>query len=386
MTEAAAEKTEDAFRDGSLVAGRFRIDRRLGAGTSGAVFRATEISSGAPVALKVVHRELCGDRQIFGRYKREAKILQRLEGRRVVRFLDFFEFEGLLVIALQYVEGDSLEIVQRRGLTVDQSIQIALQLCEGLEDAHAIGVVHRDLKPANVMIEPAGYPVSEGELSISILDFGLAKVVHGEHMTTGLTEHDMIFGTPEYMAPEQARGDEVDGRCDVYALGVILYELLSGSVPFMRKTPLATMTAHLTEAVPPITKPGKPAIPAELTQVVMRALEKEPPARYASIRELGRAIVDARGATSVRVGADSDELGETELSIRLSQVVPERRGRFSSQPPQTLPVRESDPASAISQRLTPAHPEAESSQRGFWVITIAIAIGCAVIGAWLAMR
>ncbi len=200
--------TDDPIPVGEIVAGTYVTERILGRGGSGVVYEARNKNDGSRVALKVIHAELCHSRQIFGRYQREAKILRRIGGAHIVKLLDFVEHEGLLAIALERVEGVSLEKAIEAGISVDRAVDLAAQICEGLALAHGGGVVHRDLKPANVMLEPDG----AGRERARILDFGLAKVVHGEHMTTGLTERDMIFGTPEYMAPEQARGDEVDAR------------------------------------------------------------------------------------------------------------------------------------------------------------------------------
>src|SRR5262249_23897596 len=155
-------------------------------------------------------------------------------------------------IALEYVEGTSLDamLCDTPRLDPAQAIEIMLQICAALGSAHAAGIVHRDLKPANVLIEKPSVPDSgsgRGALPGRVVDFGLAKVVQGEPRITGLTEAGMIFGTPEYMAPEQVRGEEVDHRSDLYSAGVILYQMVVGEVPFKRKSAILTMTAHITD-------------------------------------------------------------------------------------------------------------------------------------------
>lgn len=372
---------------GDVVAERYRVEHVIGQGASGIVHLARTLDGDKPVALKVIHRELCGDKQIFGRYRREASILRRLENRNIVAIYDFIEHDGLLIIVLEYVDGTSLEATLTTPIEIADAVEIALQITAGLASAHAAGVIHRDLKPANIMIEPRGWPraaspsaVESSEPRVRILDFGLAKVLHGEHMTTGLTEHDMIFGTPEYMAPEQARGDELDVRCDVYATGVLLYEMTTGRVPFSRRTPLATMTAQLTEAVvPPRSIAEARNIPPALEAVIMRALEKDRDDRYGSAEELSEALLATRRERVLSVRPSSPgaatspeemELGETDLAIRVSQVLPERRATADSRAPRTVS----------------APPPEEPTQRGLVLVAIVVGWVASVVGVLLASR
>ncbi len=381
-----------SLRAGDVVADRYRLAEVIGEGASGVVYLARTLADDQPVALKVIHRELCGDRQIFGRYQREATILRRLHGPHIVAIRDFIEHDGLLVIALDYVDGSSLEEALASPLSIDQAIEVACQIASGLETAHAAGVIHRDLKPANIMIEPRGFSSSSSVVPrVRVLDFGLAKVLHGDQMTTGLTEHDMIFGTPEYMAPEQARGDELDPRCDVYATGVMIYEMATGRVPFSRRTPLATMTAQLTEPVEPprVVAPTRD-IPTTLEAVILRALEKDRDRRFPSARALREALlaVRERRVVSVHPGGDAPsagadiELGETDLAIRLSQVVPERRAEMDSRAPRSTP---SSPKIA-SARPTEALPVASSPAGGWTVVAVLVALVAIGLGALLALR
>ena len=379
-----SEPPTSGLRPGEIVGERFRLASVIGSGASGVVYLAHTLDTASPVALKVVHRELCGDRQIFGRYRREAAILRRLSGPHIVEIRDFIEHDGLLIIALEFVDGTSLETLVENKVSVAQAIEIAAQIAEGLVGAHEAGVIHRDLKPANVIIQPRDWPRSGDLPRVRILDFGLAKVLHGEHMTTGLTEHDMIFGTPEYMAPEQARGDELDERCDVYAVGAMLYEMTTGVVPFVKRTPLATMTAHLSEPVPPprASAPEREISPA-LETVILRALEKERESRYASAAELARAVRAAAekrfvssgaapGDTAAAISRTDIELGETDLAIRVSQVSPERRASIESKPP------------SMTSRPTP--PPARTGLT-LWTLVIVVAgLAAIAIGVLLALR
>ncbi len=223
---------------------KFEILGVLGEGGTGIVYDARRVAEGDRIALKVIHQHLAGDAQIRGRFTREAAILRRLEGERLCPVLEFGELPdprregvGLLYLALARVDGPALDAVLKKDgpLPIPRAVAIVLDVCEALRDAHAQGVIHRDLKPGNVLLR-------EGDRAV-VVDFGMAKIITGGATgTTALTQHNMVFGTPEYMAPEQARGDELDARCDVYAAGIILYELLTGRVPFCR--PHSAECAH----------------------------------------------------------------------------------------------------------------------------------------------
>jgi serine/threonine-protein kinase len=308
-----------------LIGGRYRVETVIGEGAQGVVYLARREQEDDRVALKVIHRHLSGDPQIFKRFHREARILSRLEGEHIVKLLDFIEEDGLLIIALEHVEGRSLEAMleERAPIDVDQAIEITIQVCAALGVAHANGIVHRDLKPANVLIErpAASRSGSAAALRVKVVDFGLAKVLQGEQMSTGLTQQGMIFGTPEYMAPEQARGEDADPRSDLYTAGVMLYQMAVGRVPFSGRTPLDTMTAHVSEAAPSprAARPGSGITPS-LEAAILRALAKDPADRYASAREFAEAIAAVRDEPLVvapRQVSNIDDFvtGDTDLNV-----------------------------------------------------------------------
>ena len=316
----------------TVVASRYRVENVIGEGAQSVVYLARREPEGRTVALKAIHRHLSGDPQVMKRFHREAKILRQLEGEHIVKLLDFVEDDGLLVIALEHVCGTSLEalLTERAPLPLGVAIEIILQVCAALGVAHAHGVVHRDLKPANVLIEASSGDMAAAiggarGIRVKVVDFGLGKVLHGQ-MSTGLTEHGMIFGTPEYMAPEQARGDEVDARADLYAAGVMLYEMAVGDVPFKARTALGTMTAHLSEA-PPSPRKARPdrRITPALDAVILRSLAKEPAERFASARELAEAIASARDAPLVispggATSASADEIAQGDTDLHLERL------------------------------------------------------------------
>jgi len=263
----------------------------------------------------VIHRHLCGDAQIYQRFHREAAILTRLHGEHVVKLFDFIEEDGLLSIALEHVEGMSLQARLRKApLTLAEAVEITLQICAALGSAHAAGIVHRDLNPANVLVTEQRRPppshaslTSSGlaeattEIRVKVVDFGLARLVHGDKEMTSLTEQGMIFGTAEYMAPEQARGDEADARSDLYAAGVMLFEMAVGEPPFKGRSAIAAMTAHVSEAPPlPRSLRTDGRITAALEAIILRALAKDPAARFSAMSGLRRALLETPEAGELR--------------------------------------------------------------------------------------
>ncbi|CAN5903864.1 hypothetical protein BH11MYX4_BH11MYX4_38130 [soil metagenome] len=290
------------------IAGKYEVHGILGEGGTGVVYDAVRLPERTAVALKVIHAHLAGDKQIRGRFEREGIILRRLEGANICPILEVGEVpseggDSLLYMALPKLVGPTLEHVlhAERPIEVGRALDIMLQVCSALRIAHAQGVIHRDLKPANVILE-------DGKKAV-VVDFGMSKIVAGAPTgTTNLTAHNMVFGTPEYMSPEQARGDELDARCDVYAAGVMLYEMLTGTPPFMGSTPLNVLTEHLTgELQPPSERAAPGRVTAALESVVLHALARNRDERYPSASALAAAIMHARAAPddvhSLRPGA-----------------------------------------------------------------------------------
>lgn len=301
-------RTPATFEPGAVVAERYEILEVIGQGSTGVVYRARDLhvdSEHEIVALKAIHQHLHSDRQIFGRFRREVKILRTVTGPHLCKLLDCVEEQGLLLIALEYVDGPSLDayLAEHAPLPLAEIVVLLTQICQALMAAHAAGVVHRDLKPSNVLIEgvrPGGRRAKRmpqsflRELSVRVVDFGLAKMVRGEAASTMLTERDMIFGTPDYMAPEQVTGEELDARCDVYAAGVIAFQMIVGTLPFDAPTPLTTMAAHLNSPVPrPSSLAPDRDIGKSMDRVLLKALAKDKAERYATPEELASAVAEA---------------------------------------------------------------------------------------------
>jgi serine/threonine protein kinase len=304
----AAEATETEAQLAAGLSRRFRIVRRLGAGGMGTVFLAEQIGVGnRPVALKVLNRKLLDDPDFLMRFQNEAGSTGRISQENIVTIYESAQADdGTPYIAMEFLEGESLrQALQRRGaLPVAEVAEILLQAANGLNAAHELGIIHRDLKPDNIFLTRN----RGGKLKVKIVDFGIAKLRESAmHTQTG-----MVLGTPAYMSSEQAygmRSDELDARSDVYSLGVVVYEMLTGRVPFHSDTPAGFLRKHLMEEPPPFRSiaPGL-AVPPAIERAVMKALVKDRDERYASALDFAG---DFAGAASPTPQAETSALGPT---------------------------------------------------------------------------
>ncbi|MEZ4360936.1 MAG: serine/threonine-protein kinase [Kofleriaceae bacterium] len=269
-------------RVGSVIGGRYCLDRLIGRGAMAEVYRARALPDEQPVAVKILHRNVASDASTLHRFAREAHVLSMLQHRNVASLLAFGatpEQEPYLVMEL--LRGRSLRGVVKDGAVPPRRAGSYIwQALQGLAAVHAVGVLHRDLKPANVMVEPAS---SGGGERIALIDFGFASLDGGAR----LTEEGTLVGSLTYIAPERLRGEAPDERSDLYALGIMLFELLTGAPPFAADDALALMNLHL-HAPPPT-----PAAAAPFAEVIRTALEKEPGRRYASALEMAAALAAA---------------------------------------------------------------------------------------------
>jgi len=287
--EAAAApsgEVEDPFL-GKVLAGNFRVEKQIGVGAMGSVYRAQQLSLNKTVAVKILHQRLVGDEHLERRFHREAQAASRLSHPNSIQILDHGTADGALFIVMEYLEGRDLGKLIREDppLGWARICDLLAQVCAVLDEAHAAGIIHRDLKPENIMVVGRR---NGGEL-VKVLDFGIAKVRDAAQHDgeKPLTFVGMVCGTPEYMSPEQARGVQITPRTDLYALGAILYHLLTGHVPFDGPSPLAVVTRLLTEEpVRPSERRPDLQIPTALEALCLRALAKEPDERPASAKEM----------------------------------------------------------------------------------------------------
>jgi tRNA A-37 threonylcarbamoyl transferase component Bud32 len=280
-----------ALKRGSLVAGRYEVLAPLGQGGMGAVYKARDHKLEETVALKVLRADVRHDRDMQTRFMREIRLARRVRHRNVCAIHEYGEEGGLRYISMEHIEGVDLRkvLTERGALPPDQAFEACIRVAEGLQAIHEAGIIHRDLKPANLMIDAHGV--------VRLMDFGIAKQMESE-AAVGATATGLIVGTPEYMSPEQARGDKLDPRSDVYALGIVAFELFTGKVPFRGQTPMATIFKHLQDA-PPFDGPAAAALPKEAVPVVRRALAKSAEDRQASAIEFAHAMVEAREAAGI---------------------------------------------------------------------------------------
>jgi len=275
---------------GDVFAGRYEILEDLGQGGMGKVYKVFDHKIKEIVALKLIRPEISVNEKAIERFRNELKFARKISHRNVCRMYDLGEEGFFHYITMEHVEGEDLKrFIRRAGrLTPTKSLSIAIQVCEGLGEAHRLGVVHRDLKPQNIMIDKEG--------NARIMDFGIARF----HEAEGVTGSGVMIGTPEYMSPEQAELKEIDKRSDIYSLGVILYEMVSGRVPFEGATPLSVAMKHKAEK-PRDIRELRPHISPDAAALISRCLEKDPGKRYQTTEEL---IADLNG---IEKGDPADE-------------------------------------------------------------------------------
>jgi eukaryotic-like serine/threonine-protein kinase len=287
---------------GQVLNGRFRIDSKIGEGGFGAVYRGVQLATGRKVALKLLHPEMTNDENLVARFRREGLVLCNLRDAHTITTYDFDQTpDGTLYIAMELLEGRSLHQVFHDEAPVDwrRMFKVLTEMCSSLAEAHAQGIVHRDLKPENIYLENRpGNPEF-----VKILDFGIAKVMRGEGsmdpQAPQLTATGQTLGTLEYMSPEQLMGKQLDGRSDVYALGVLAYELITGRLPFPdAKGPAGLITAQLKQTPKPPSQvnPGG-NIPPSVDKVLLKCLEKDKNNRFADVTQLSNAAQQALSET-----------------------------------------------------------------------------------------
>src|SRR3954465_10012938 len=270
--------------DGTVVDGRYRIQRRIGSGGMADVYCAQDSQLGRQIALKVLHRRFARDREFVERFRREASAAAGLQHPNVVGVFDRGEYDGTYYIAMEFLPGRTLKELIRDEAPLDQlrAIDFAIQILQAASFAHRRGVIHRDFKPHNVIVGDDG--------RLKVTDFGIARAGASE-----MTETGSIMGTAAYLSPEQAQGQRVGAPSDLYSIGVIVYEMLTGRVPFAGESAVSIALKHVSEEPPPL-RELRPDVHPRLEQAIGRALLKDPAQRYASADEFIAALEQARAA------------------------------------------------------------------------------------------
>jgi serine/threonine-protein kinase len=269
------EAPKEELTTGSMFAGRYQIIEEIGKGGMGKVYKVLDKEVNAKIALKLIKPEIATDKKVIERFRNELRMARDIAHKNVCRMYDLNKEDSSYFITMEYVDGEDLKgLIRKMGrLSSGQAISIAKQVCDGLTEAHKLGVVHRDLKPQNIMIDRDG--------NARIMDFGIARSLSAK----GITGAGVMIGTPDYMSPEQVEGKETDQRSDIYSLGIILYEMVTGRVPFEGDTPFTIGVKHKSE-IPKDPKEMNTQIPDDLSHVILRCLEKEKDSRYQSAEEL----------------------------------------------------------------------------------------------------
>ena len=336
---------------GTLIAGRFQIDEMIGQGGMGKVYRARHLALDRVVCLKMLKPALLEDPTLVGRFEREAKAASRLNHPNGISVLDFGrnEADGSLYIVMEYVQGKDLRIVLRDEWPLPETrlCNIMAQVLAALAEAHAHNVIHRDLKPENIMVEQRRDQAD----FVKVLDFGIAKILDSD--VPGLTRNDVVCGTPQYMAPEQATGSALDQRCDLYAVGVILYQMATGHLPFDGQNSMEVLTKHVNEQpVPPRKRQPDAPISEAMEALILRALEKDPAHRPQTAEEFRL----------------------------LLQAIPQQDAAARLAGPTTIPASEPVPEPAAVAAPPP------SPRKGRWVAIAAGAVALVVLAAGALLR
>jgi serine/threonine protein kinase/tetratricopeptide (TPR) repeat protein len=303
------ETSSDELTRGTVFADRYEIIEMLGIGGMGSVYRVEDTKIHEDVALKLIRPEIASSKKTIERFSNELKLARKIRHQNVCQMFDIGEAEGTHFITMEYVSGEDLKSFIRRSkqLSIPTAISIVSQICEGLEAAHNLGIVHRDLKPSNIMIDKKG--------SVHIMDFGIARSVK----TEGITGTGAMIGTPEYMSPEQVESKEIDHRSDIYSLGVILYELTVGKVPFEGETALSIARKHA-DTPPQKPKDLNPQIPDDLSDLILKCLEKDREQRFHSAGDVRSVLehIEKGVPTAERIAPDRKPLTSKEITLQFS--------------------------------------------------------------------
>ncbi len=399
---------------GKVIAGNYRLEESIGSGAMGTIYRATQLSLNKTIVIKLLHRHLLGDPTLAKRFEREAKAASLLDNPNCINVIDFGQTDdGTLYIAMEFIEGVDLAelLYQEHPLEWRRVVGIVKQICTALDEAHANGVLHRDLKPENIMITQRRNQADY----VKVLDFGIAKLQESSRGGAGTfqTQAGVVCGTPEYMSPEQARGQKLDARTDLYSLGVLLYQLITNDIPFDGDSALAIVTKHLAEQAPLPSK-LRPDVPPALERLTMSLMQKDRDLRPATAldvsaeldrieRELDarrdyaapdndRTIVELKPVQLAQLEAAKREYkskrrAPTAVGQGVADTVPAEDVQLTNAVREALgsqsrPVQRPSGAAPVAERQRPARPAGSGGTAKLWIISVVVAIVVAAAG-WL---
>jgi len=309
MPTRTIETVKEELTTGTTFARRYQIIEELGRGGMGRVYKAMDTEINEKVALKLITPEIAKDKNTIERFRNELKFARKIRHKNVCQMYDLSKEEESYYITMEYVRGDDLKGMIRRmgGFSAPQAITIAKQVCNGLAEAHKLGVIHRDLKPQNIMIDQDG--------NARIMDFGIARSLKGK----GITGAGVMIGTPDYMSPEQVEGKETDQRSDIYSLGVILFEMVTGQTPFQGDTPFTIGVKHKSE-IPQNPQELNNQISDELSQVILRCLEKDKEKRFQNAQDLQNDLqnIEKGLPTAEKIRPDKKPLTSREFTVKFN--------------------------------------------------------------------
>ncbi len=352
---------------GQQIFGQYSIIKKLGEGGMGAVYLARQSDIEQDIAIKVLLREAAQNPEIVQRFYREAKVISMLTHPNIIRVFIFGRREGLLYLAMEFVKGRELRDDLRTGQPMDELrvIRIMKQACSALAEAHDLGIVHRDLKPDNLLLTSF-----RGDNDfVKILDFGIAKITENNDANAAkLTQAGIVYGTPEYLSPEQAQALDLDHRTDIYSLGVMLYEMMTGQVPFMADSPVKILTKHVFE------EPTKPSVVAPhrvtptMEGIIMRAMAKNPENRFDNALDMFKALVrrEQEILTQKGLGADANWVPGGELTGMFQAIeIPDsfKQRNTASTTASTGPAVSSSPRHPEDETMTVSLPQEYGAQQ-----------------------
>lgn len=342
---------------GRRIFGDYTVRKKLGEGGMGAVYLAENPNIGQKIAVKVLHSYAAQSEELVQRFNREAQAISRLTHPNIIRVFIFGSTDDFIYLAMEFVEGKPLRDVIFEASYLDElrTIKLMRQCLHALNEAHDMGIVHRDLKPDNIMITR----FRGVEEFVKVLDFGIAKVKEPDGSSQKLTQAGVVYGTPEYLSPEQAQAKELDGRSDLYSMGIILYEMVTGTVPFQSKTAVAVLASHVYEEPKKPSDLARHTISPEMERIIMKAIQKDPRKRYQTAMEFLADLEALEGKLLGAAATRTTVLDASQLSLvfEVSKAAERQKAQNAAAAAKDAPTKvlpnNQPPAPVVETRVVP---------------------------------